>query len=119
MPGPDTKNLEEIALPVVTAAELEVAHSAGLRLPLRHYLKIFNPSDPQDTEPVTGDLVDDILDIYKAVVPPNNIYKYGHVDDALWHWNYNYKTHIGWHVTSALHTLNAYLMHKAEEFVEI
>jgi len=118
LPGPIPQKLSEIELPELNPSEIDTAKMAALRLPLRHYLKIFNPSDPKDTKPVTGDLVDDIVDIYQAIVPPNRLFKNGDIDDAIWHWNLNYKTHIGWHVTSAIYTLNAYLMHQAKQYVE-
>jgi len=119
LPGPNPKNLQDRDLPQLSPAEIETARTACTRLPLQYYLKIFNPSDPADTEPVKGDLVDDILDIFRDVVPPKRLYKEGVVDDVLWHWNFKYKSHCGWHVNSAINTLNAYLMYQAKQYGEL
>jgi len=116
--GPNPKGLGEFDEPKIDPSELEFARQAGLKLPLRYYLKIFDPSDPTDTEPVTGDLVDDIVDIYKDTVPSNRLFKNGDIDDALWYWNFGFRSHWGWHATSALNTLNAYLMHQSLEYSE-
>ena len=118
LPGPDPKSLKEIDKPKLEPSDIDSARQAALQLPLRHYQKIFNPADTSDTEPVTGDLVDDIVDIYSEIIPPNKLFKHGFIDDALWHWNFGFRNHWGWHVSSAINTLNAYLMHQSVEFSE-
>ncbi len=46
LPSPNAKILKDIDEPVFDPEEIESARQAGLQLPVRHYLKIFNPSDP-------------------------------------------------------------------------
>ncbi|MCR9244738.1 MAG: DUF5063 domain-containing protein [bacterium] len=97
----------------VTPAELEAVRAATSGLPLDFYFEVFDPTDLGESdampEPVTGQLSDDILDIYADVARGLRAYDAGRVTDAQWEWSFHFRHHWGNHATSAIRALHWWL----------
>ena len=83
--------------------------------PFRYYSEIFNPLPVPGEEPITGDLMDDIADIYRDVISGLRIYQAGRKPAAAWHWSFSFRNHWGEHATSAIRALYWYLRENAPE----
>ena len=79
-------------------------------LPFRHYAEVFAPTGKPPQEPITGDLVDDLRDIYLDLRRGLRHYEAGREADAVFEWRTNFGFHWGPHATGALHAL---LCHEA------
>lgn len=85
-------------------------------LPFNYYSEFFSPAKVAEEKPVTGDLADDLADIYRDLKEGLELYEGGHVAEALWEWSKSFNTHWGRHASSALHALHAYA---ADEDIEL
>jgi hypothetical protein len=75
----------------------------------RYYWEVFDPTDHNDTEPVCGDLVDDIGDIYKDIKYGLITFDFGTLasrQDAIWHFKFRFEKHWGGHAISALRSIH-------------
>ncbi|MET0789900.1 MAG: DUF5063 domain-containing protein [Polyangiaceae bacterium] len=82
----------------------ELCELLGVR---RFYREVFDPyADPSDAE-VTGDIIDDLSDIYTDLQRGLGRWRSGAPGDALWEWRFNFQIHWAEHVTSALRALFA------------
>ena len=78
-------------------------------LPFQHYTEVFDPfTEPAET-PTTGDIIDDILDIYYDLLQGLKIQELCGIEEALWHWKLTFYSHWGEHTLSALRALYWYL----------
>lgn len=77
-------------------------------LPFNNYSGFLSPANLEEEGPVTGDLADDLADIYRDLKEGQELYKTGHITEALWQWNRSFNTHWGRHASSALQALHAY-----------
>lgn len=71
----------------------------------RYYWHVFDPTNHTDTEPVCGDLVDDLSDIYKDIKYSIMIYSLDREDckeNALWQFKFDFDKHWGDHCINAL-----------------
>jgi hypothetical protein len=84
------------------ASELEVVRAAASDLPFQYYSEVFNNLVLPAEEPVTGDIVDDLMDIYREIAPGLVLYRSGKRDEAGDHWRFWFANHWGEHATSAL-----------------
>ncbi len=73
--------------------------------PFQYYWEIFNPVALEPEVPVCGDIVDDLLDVYRDVKEGLDIYQASE-ESAVWHWRATFGFHWGRHVASALHALH-------------
>ncbi len=85
-------------------------------LPFNYYSEFFSPAKVAEKEPITGDLADDLADIYRDLKAGLELYETGHVTEALCEWNQSFNTHWWRHTSSALHALHAYA---ADEDIEL
>jgi len=95
--------------PAFFGARLTAVRSRAAAIPLQHYSEIFSPLVSAPEEPVVGDLADDLLDIYRDVAVGLQLYEAGRIDDAIWHWGFNFQLHWGKHASSAIRALHCYL----------
>lgn len=75
----------------------------------RFYWDVFDPTNDKDTEPVCGDLVDDLGDIYKDVKKGLLNFDLGTIaskDQAVWDWKFGFEKHWGQHAIDALRTIH-------------
>lgn len=73
----------------------------------KFYREMFDPYDPSETEPVVGDLADDLLDVYRDLRRGSRLWDRGHHDQAAWEWQFHFAVHWGEHATSAIRALYA------------
>lgn len=82
------------------------------KLEKRFYWHVFNPMDESDKEPVCGDLVDDLADIYKDLKTSLNLYNSGLKDckqNAAWQFKFDFENHWGSHCINALYAIHYFL----------
>jgi hypothetical protein len=105
-------NFEEV---LVSEAERRQVFRHSARLPFQYYSEIFDPLPvPPTEEPVTGDIADDIADIFRDVVEGIRLFDRGQEKEALWSWVFGIRYHWGEHATSAMRALFWYLSHSDE-----
>ena len=78
----------------------------------RYYWHVFDPTNEKDTEPVRGDLVDDLGDIYqdlKFSVMTFNFDKQDCQENALWQFKFDFDKHWDDHCINALSAIHFYL----------
>lgn len=78
----------------------------------RYYWHVFDPTNHNDTEPVCGDLADDLGDIYKDLQYSIMIYnlegEYSK-EKALWQFKFDFDKHWGDHCINALTGIHFFL----------
>jgi hypothetical protein len=72
-----------------------------------YYREVFNPYADVSEEEVTGDILDDLDDIYRDLRRGLLHWRAGQAGHALWHWRFHFEIHWGEHATSALRALFA------------
>jgi hypothetical protein len=80
-----------------------------VRQAFQYYSEIFNNLLVPSEEPVTGNLVDDLTDIYSDIAPGLDLFDAGRKDEAKNHWQFWLASHWGEHATSASRALWSYL----------
>jgi len=99
---------EEIVGKEVTHEEWKLIYKHFGALPFNYYTASFSPSD-LGLEPGTGNLADDLTDIYRDIKDGLSLYENGHEIEAVWHWKQNFNTHWARHAVGALHAMQCYL----------
>ncbi len=90
----------------------EFFREAALALPFRYYSEIFNTLVVPPEDPVVGDLIDDILDIYSDLIPGLEQYDQGNKSIAADHWRFWLHHHWGEHATSATRAIWSFLANR-------
>lgn len=83
-----------------------IANKIGER---RFYWHIFDPTDKNDKEPVCGDLVDDIGDIYKDIKYSILIFNLNQPEckeNAVWQFKFDFESHWADHCINALNAIH-------------
>ena len=75
-------------------------------LPIGYYSVVFHPLLVPAEEPMTGDLADDLADIYRDLLDGLELYDRGFLSDAQWQWAFGFRAHWGKHAVSALAALH-------------
>lgn len=91
--GPDVERL--------THEEWERVHRSFRWLPVQYYWDA-EPLVDGPQELTTGDLCDDLADIWRDLKPALDLYRAGHVDCACWHWKFDFHSHWGEHAANAV-----------------
>jgi hypothetical protein len=78
-------------------------------LPFQYYSEIWNPVLVPTDETVTGNIADDLADIYFDLKQGLLYMDDGHPFQAVFHWTFMYGVHWGRHATTALRVLHCYL----------
>jgi hypothetical protein len=99
---------EDIEEEAVSDGQWKVIYRRFGALPFNYYLEFFSPAKLDDDEHVTGDLADDLADIYRDLKEGLSLYDLGHRKEAVWDWKSNFYMHWGRHASSALHALHCY-----------
>ena len=87
----------------------------------RYYSETSDPSRPDESGTVTGDLADDLADIYgdlRAGLAFEISAGQAAPRDVLWTWRFDFESHWGRHATSALRALHALLYDRVEVNLE-
>ena len=75
----------------------------------RFYWHVFDPTNEKDKEPVCGDLVDDLGDIYKDLKNSILIFNLNQLDckeNAAWQFKFDFDSHWGDHCINALNAIH-------------
>lgn len=75
----------------------------------RFYWHVFDPTNENDKEPVCGDLVDDLGDIYKDLKYSILIFNLNQLDskeNAVWQFKFDFDSHWGDHCINALNAIH-------------
>lgn len=87
-------------------ADYKQVRAALPPLPFQYYREVFDALDLQATdEPVTGDLYDDLADIYRDLFEGLFIYRHVSPAEAERFWSQSFRYHWGEHATRALRAL--------------
>jgi len=94
----------------MTKTQLEkVLTNLADRLHNRFYWHVFDPTKEDDTEPVCGDLLDDLGDIYKDLKNSLLLFDKGtpaEIESAVWTFKWSFDNHWGDHCTNATYALH-------------
>ena len=93
--------------PRVSDDAYRALHKRFGALPFQYYSEMFNPFE-FEAAPVTGDIADDLADIYRDLKYGLWFYEHGHVPAAVWEWRTTFGFHWGRHATGALLALHCY-----------
>ena len=72
------------------------------------YWEVFNPYE--QTEPVAGLLTDDIFSIREDLSGGCRLYEMGFINDALWQWRFDFRSHWSFHAADAIRAINQIIM---------
>jgi hypothetical protein len=75
----------------------------------RFYWHVFDPTNENDKEPVCGDLVDDLGDIYKDLkysILNFNLNQLDCKENAVWQFKFDFDSHWGDHCINALNAIH-------------
>jgi hypothetical protein len=109
LPGAEPENLPEHDIVQKGEGTVAIYRRFG-KLPFQYYAEVFDPLEVSGSEPVTGDLADDLMDIYCDLKQGVQYLDDGHPVQAVFHWSFTYAVHWGRHATSALRALHCYLV---------
>jgi len=82
------------------------------RLQNRFYWHVFDPTKEDDTEPVCGDLLDDLGDIYKDLKNSLLLFDKGtpaEIENAVWTFKWSFDNHWGDHCINATYALHYFI----------
>ena len=97
----------------VDDTEWRTAYEASRRLPLNHYVDVFDPTAVPPDAAVVGNISDDLADIYRDVVTGLRAYRRGDRAGAVWEWSFGLHSHWGAHATAAIRALHWWLCNNA------
>jgi hypothetical protein len=83
--------------------------------PFQYYWTVLNPLElSNDPETGTGDLIDDLFDIYKELKLAITYYEEidGYQDFGLWLFQFTFHSHWGEHCIEAIQVIHTYLNNK-------
>ena len=84
-------------------------------LPVVEYWDVFDPLD--EKEPLWNSLANDLADIYQDIKTDLLFFDAGHVDEAVWQWQFHFLIHWGQHLTGAQRAIHSYFdKHQLDEF---
>lgn len=100
--------VDEDGADAVGDEEWKVVFNRCASLPFSYYSVVFDPHTLDSEEPVTGDLGDDIADMYRDIGRGLSLHQSGHSLEAEWQWCFSFRVHWGRHAVSALHALHCW-----------
>ena len=104
MPSPESYDLDE-ATESLTQKEWKAIHKKYTPIKFQYYREVFDPHNFDDDEPVTGDLHDDLADIYRDIKPGLVLFREGLINEAAFEWKFSFNSHWGEHILSALRAI--------------
>lgn len=105
---PITEPLENVDAREVTNEVYKKIHKRFGALPFQYYWEIFHPLTEKPEDPVTGDICDDLADIYRDLKNGLTFWENGEHQNAAFQWKTSFGFHWGRHATSALRALHCY-----------
>jgi hypothetical protein len=71
-----------------------------------YYREVLDPDPASEESPGMGDIGDDLLDVYQDVRRGLSLWDHGQIAEALWHWEFCFRTHWGRHAAGAILALH-------------
>lgn len=106
MPSSDSEGDElEVG---ITKLDSEHVYRRFSSLPFQYYHEIFHPVTQEPEEPTTGDLADDLMDIYIDLKEGVLLFEIGKPANAVFQWGTTFGFHWGRHALSALKAMHCY-----------
>lgn len=105
---------EDVDFVELTHEDWKRAYDRFASFMFKYYSVSFSPTKLEEG-PVTGDIADDLADIYRDLKNGLWLYDNGFKVEAVWEWKESFKTHWGRHVVSALHALYCYVSDECME----
>jgi hypothetical protein len=105
---PMTEPEDDLDAPSVSDDEYKKIFKRFGSLPFQYYWEIFDPVVEKPEEPVTGDVCDDLADIYRDLKVGLIYWDKSQQQNAVFHWKTSFGFHWGRHATSALRALHCY-----------
>jgi hypothetical protein len=94
----------------MTKPQLEnILNSLADRLNNRFYWHVFDPAKEDDIEPVCGDLLDDLGDIYKDLKNSLLLFDKGspaEIESAVWTLKWSFDSHWGRHCINSIYAIH-------------
>lgn len=101
--------LPEIPAAILAQATLGLSGFNGW-----YYREYFDPDPTLPDESVLGDVGDDLFDIYTDIRRGLLLYDRGEINEALWHWEFQFRAHWGRHAVGAIFALHCMAISKTE-----
>lgn len=79
-------------------------------LPFQYYSEVWDPLEVPGAESVTGDIADDLMEIYIDLKQGLVYIGQQQVEEAVFYWRFTFGAHWGRHATSALRVLHCHLV---------
>ncbi len=106
LPEVDGDNIQ--AVPEVPKKDVERAFHRFGSLPFQYYFELYQPVTEAPEDPVTGDLCEDLAEIYSDLRAGLEAYLAGSVGGAAFWWRNSFGFHWGRHATSALRAVHCF-----------
>ncbi|MGO9116265.1 MAG: DUF5063 domain-containing protein [Desulfomonilaceae bacterium] len=107
LPGVNCED-DELSGEGITKLDSKHIHRRFGSLPFQYYFEVFHPVTKKPEEPVTGDIADDLMDIYIDLKEGMLLYEKDKPTNAVWQWSFTFGVHWGRHATSVLRALHCY-----------
>ena len=82
-------------------------------LPFNYYGDVDEPQKIPPSNPTTGDLADDLADIYRDIKEGLSLAEADHLPEAMYSWRESFRTHWGRHASSAIRVLHIWCENEA------
>jgi hypothetical protein len=99
----------DVEVPQLLESEILPVYRRMAKLPAGIYWECFNPFINPAEEPVAGSLSDDRGDIYRDMKHGFRCLESGYKVEAVWQWNFSFRSHWGRHLVSALRAMHCYV----------
>lgn len=109
LPGAESEGLSEHEI-LQKGPETVRIYKRFAALPFQYYSEVWDPLEVPGAEPVTGDIADDLMDIYIDLKQGLIYAGQQRIGEAVFYWGFTYGVHWGRHATSALRVLHCHLV---------
>lgn len=96
---------------------MESVRRTGSSIPFQYYSEVSNALGVPSDEPVVGDIVDDLTDVYSHIACGLGLYERGQIEAAMNYWSFWFRHHWGDHVTSAVRALYCHVASQRSDTV--
>ncbi len=112
----EVEDAPEVEVDHLNDAAWRSAYERFAALPFSYYASIFDPRSILTGEPEveTGDLGDDLADVYRDLSNGRSLFRAGHTEAAEWEWAWSFRNHWGRHAASAIHALHCWFADEGE-----
>ena len=98
---PENEFEDDVELKDVSAEQWKTVRDRFANLPIDGYWFVFDPTNDEENDTVFGTLSNDLADIYRDIKYGFLLFNAGHIVEATWEWQFNFKIHWGRHLSDA------------------